>query len=239
MNKIQRHYDEVAEFYDDRYDREQGRHYYDHISRQILAALEPGGFLLDIGCGTGLFMERYLAGGGCAVGIDISRGMIGRARERCAGSEFVLGDAQALPFRDRTFDAVASLLTFSYVKQPDRMLSEVFRVLRPGGRVALCTLGRNILTSMVPALYRLGEMIEVKKIGVGDFGERYYNEREMETLLWQAGFHQVEVRRCSFAHVSMARPFFEIAARIEPFVEKQLPSLAYNLCATGVKPPER
>lgn len=236
MSKVQKHYDEVAEIYDRRYDREQGRQYYDHISRQVLGCLKEGAFILDIGCGTGLFMERYLSRGGAAVGIDISRGMIRRARDRCPMSEFVVGDGQSLPFAGGTFDAVASLLAFSYVREPERMLSEVFRVLKPGGRLALCTLGRNMLTSMVPALYRIGELIEVKGIGVGDFGERYYTEEEMMALLEGAGFCGVTVRRCSFAHVAMVKPFFRIARRMEPFVEERVPRLAYNVCASGIRP---
>jgi hypothetical protein len=89
---------------------------------------------------------------------------------------------------------------------------------------------------VVPALYWLGEKMELRKIGVGDFDERYYTEVEMEDLLEQAGFCRVSVRRCSFAHASLASPIFHIARKMEPFVEEKLPYLAYNLCASGTKP---
>lgn len=236
MHKVKRHYDEVAEIYDRRYDRGKGREYYDHISRQVMGFVDDASFLLDIGCGTGLFIERFLSFGGNAIGIDISRGMIRKARDRCPMSEFVVGDGQALPFAAETFDAVVSLLAFSYMNEPEKMLCEAHRVLKPKGRLALCTLGKNLLTSVVPAIYRLGETMEVRGIGVGDFGERYYDEEEMETMLAKAGFEEISVKRCSFAHVSLARPFFELARRVEPFVEERVPRLAYNLCATGVKP---
>ncbi len=236
MRKVQQHYDEVAEIYDLRYARGKGQQYYGHLSRHVIECVQPGGLLLDIGCGTGLFIERYLPLGSGAIGIDISKGMIERARGRCPESEFLVGTADALPFQEGTFDAVVSLLAFSYVRRPQEMMEDVYRILRPGGTFALCTLGKNVLTSVVPALYWLGEKMEVRKIGVGHFGERYYDEDEMEFLLRAAGFTGIQVRRCSFAHLSLATPIFDLARKMEPFVEQKLPYLAYNLCASGVRP---
>lgn len=236
MKKVQAHYDEVAAIYDRRYGRGKGSQYYAHLTRHVMESLGTSGFLLDIGCGTGLFLSRYLTYGGEAIGIDLSRGMVAHARDRLPESEFLVGTGEALPFRDNTFDAVVSLLTFSYIHHPEEMIADVYRILRPGGRFALCTLGKNVFTSMVPALYWIGEKMELRKIGVGDFDEHYYSEEEMEALMGGAGFEEVEVRRCSFAHVSLATPFFRIARKMEPFVEEKLPYLAYNICVSGEKP---
>jgi ubiquinone/menaquinone biosynthesis C-methylase UbiE len=236
VRKVQQHYDEVAEIYDLRYAKGKGQQYYGHLSRHVMEYVKPDGLLLDIGCGTGLFIERYFPVGNGAVGIDISRGMIERARGRCPESEFLVGTADALPFQEGTFDAVVSLLAFSYVRHPQEMIGDVYRILRPGGTFALCTLGKSLLTSVVPALYWLGEKMEIRKIGVGHFGERYYDEDEMEEMLSFSGFTDVQVRRCSFAHLSLATPIFALARKMEPFVEEKLPYLAYNLCAFGRKP---
>lgn len=238
MKKVQDHYDDVAAIYDHRYGQGKGRQYYAHLTRQVLSWLEPGGLLLDIGCGTGLFIERYQRSDRQAVGLDISRGMIERARDRCPESEFLVGTAEALPFRENTFDSVASLLAFSYIRHPASMVEDVYRILRPGGRFALCTLGKNLFTSMVPPLYWIGEKMDVRKIGVGHFKEHYYSGAEMRRMLSRAGFESVEVWRCSFAHASLASPFFHLARKMEPFVEEKLPYLAYNLCAAGRKPEE-
>ncbi|MDD1655962.1 MAG: methyltransferase domain-containing protein [Methanomicrobiales archaeon] len=236
MKKVQEHYDSVAPVYDMRYDSDMGRAYHQHISCALLESLPPGRSLLDLGCGTGLFMRRYGETGGDAIGLDISRGMIENARGRCNDFEFCMGTAEELPFRDHSFDAISCLLAFSYLRHPSRMLAEASRILRPGGRIAVCTLSRNMLTSLVPAIYRLGELIDIRHVGVGDFGERYYTENEMVILFTEAGFIDISVKRVSFAHISLKKPIFEIARKMEPFVEQRMPSLAYNILVTGKKP---
>jgi ubiquinone/menaquinone biosynthesis C-methylase UbiE len=239
LKKVLAHYDEVAEIYDGRYDGRRGRDYHGHLCQRVMAGLPPGRRLLDLGCGTGLFIERYIADGGStgsAVGLDISTGMIEKARLRSPVSDFLVGTAEVLPFRDAEFDAVASMLAFSYVPHPERMLAESYRVLRPGGAIAICTLGKNVLTSVVPAIYRIGEKMDVRRIGMGDFGEHYYNEQEMESLFACAGFTGINVQRCSFAHLNLATPLYDLAKKVEPFIEERMPYLAYNICAAGVKP---
>ena len=231
------HYDRVARVYDLRYDTSSGKVYHGHICRHMLDWLPKGKLLLDLGCGTGLFMRRYGEQGGTAVGLDISRGMVEAAREQAGWFEYLLGTAEVLPFRERTFDAVSCMLAFSYLENPGRMIREAFRVLRPGGVLAVGTLARSTITSLVPALYRMGERMEIGRIGVGDFGERYYTEEEMTRIFLDAGFVDVKAKRCSFAHHSLKEPIFDIARKVEPFIEKRIPGLAYNLVVCGRVPP--
>ena len=108
----------MADNYDSHYDVDNGRDYYSHICDGVISALPKNGKLLDLGCGTGLFMRRYLREGGDAVGVDISIGMLKRAKSRNF-SDVSLGNAEVLPFRDGSFDAVSSLLAFSYFQNPD------------------------------------------------------------------------------------------------------------------------
>ncbi|MCT8337659.1 methyltransferase domain-containing protein [Methanoculleus sp. Afa-1] len=236
MKKVQQHYDEVADIYDNRYDGNRGRYYHGHISDHVMREIPKGGFLLDLGCGTGLFVQRYVDDGGQAVGLDISPGMVRHGRQRCPGSGFCVGTADVLPFKDATFDALASLLAFSYVPDPEGMLRECFRVLKPGGRIAVCTLSRTVFTSIAPIVYQMGEKVGLKKVGVGDFDEHYYTNAEIAELFKAAGFESVSVSRCSFAHLNLADPVFNLARKVEPFVEEKLPYLAYNVCAGGKKP---
>ena len=165
--------------------------------------------------------------------------MIERARDRCRAAEWTVGTGDALPFRDDVFDAASSLLAFSYFHHPDRMLVEVLRVLRPGGRLALCTLGRNFLTAGLPAIHTIGELARVRQVGMGSFGERYYTGRQMADLFARAGFTDIRVGRCSFAHLNLAQPVYQLARKVEPIVERRLPYLAYNVVASGEEAPRQ
>lgn len=236
MKKIQSHYDEMADIYDRHYNEKQGKIYYSHISEQVLQNIPGDGLLLDIGCGTGLFMDRYTRSGGRAIGIDISMGMILRARSRCPDQDVTLGTAETLPFRENTFDAISSLLTFSYIQNPELMLAEAFRVLRPGGSISLCTLGKNLFTSVVPIIYRIGEKMRIRRVGMAHFGEHYYGEHDLIALFEEIGFVNLDVQRCSFAHVDLGPMVFEITKKVEPLIEEELPYLAYNICISGKKP---
>ena len=235
-SKVRRHYDEVADIYDSRYDRNRGRLYYSRLSENVLELLPKGKHLLDLGCGTGLFIQHYGKYGGAATGLDLSPGMIHKARSRCRMGRFAVGNAEILPFRDESFDALSSLLAFSYLKEPESMIKEAYRVLKPGGVIAVVTLGKNLLTSGLPALYAMGEAMNIRHVGMGDFGERYYSESEMNDLFFKAGFTDILIRRCSFAHINLIDPLYGIARKIEPFVEERLPYLAYNLLASARKP---
>lgn len=237
-NKIQHHYDSIANVYDHHYDHHRGRRYHTHVSSQLMRPLPRGGKLLDIGCGTGLFVEKFVKNGGTAVGLDISGKMITRALGRCPTSEFIVGTGEKIPFNNDSFDAISSLLVFSYVKDPHAMLSESYRVLKPGGVISICTLGKKLITRGIPALYQLGEKIKIKHVVMKDFGENYYDKDEMINLFSQAGFSDVEVSWCSFAHIDMMDSLFNFAQKVEPFIEKRVPQLAYNICVSGRKPQE-
>jgi len=235
QKKIQEHYDTIADIYDLHYDQRRGRCYHTHISTHLMDVLPKGGKLLDIGCGTGLFVERYLEDGGSAIGLDISRKMIDRAKRRCTICDYMVATGEKIPFCDNSFDAVASLLAFSYVKDPESMMREAYRVLKPGGAIAICTLGKKLITCGIPVIYQISEKINVKHLVMKDFGERYYDRDEMSDLFTRAGFSDIRVKWCSFAHINMIDPLFLLARKIEPFVEKSVPQLAYNICVSGKK----
>ncbi len=89
--------------------------------------------LLEVGCGTGLLLERFQAFARSAKGIDISPRMLDHARAR--GLEVIEGSATKLPFDDASFDVTCSFKVLAHVKDIGKALSEMARVTRPGGVV--------------------------------------------------------------------------------------------------------
>ena len=112
------------------------------VARQLLAwlALPAGKAWLDVGCGTGALTETILAAADPlrVQGVDPSAEFIGFVRERLRDerAHFAIGDAQALPEADASYDAVVAGLVLNFVSEPPRAVNEMVRVTRPGGLVA-------------------------------------------------------------------------------------------------------
>ena len=109
---------------------------------QMLVELErePFADVLDVGCGTGAVIEllREKHPEAHYVGLDLTPDMIAVARAKnLDGAEFVVGDAEDLPFADESFDAVLSSNSFHHYPNPEKFFEGVHRVLRPGGRLIL------------------------------------------------------------------------------------------------------
>lgn len=119
------------------------------------------GEVLDLGCGTGFPLFELANVHGDTVrctGVDLWLGALARARFKRAlyrlhRVRLVRADAAALPFRDRCFDLIVSNLGVNNFRQPSRVLSECFRVARPGGRLVLTTNPRGHLRELY-AVYR-------------------------------------------------------------------------------------
>ena len=125
---------------------------YNQISRGIADSIEhcvlrldprPGERVLDLATGTGWTSRLVARRGASVVGVDIAADLIAAARER-AGAErlavdYRVGDAENLPFADGEFDAVVSTCGVMFATRPEAAASEIARVTRKGGRVALTT----------------------------------------------------------------------------------------------------
>lgn len=123
------------------YERQMGR-WSKLAGRQFLdwLGVAPGLEWLDAGCGNGAFTEEIiaLAKPSGIVGIDPAEGQIAFARARAGAkaARFEIGDAQALPFADASFDIAVSALVIAFIPDPAKGVSELFRVVRPEGLVA-------------------------------------------------------------------------------------------------------
>jgi methionine biosynthesis protein MetW len=100
----------------------------DDLELEFLERYVQGSEVLEVGCGTGLLLERMQAFSRRAEGVDLSPGMLARARER--GLTVVEGSATELPFADDSFDVVCSFKVLSHVRDIERALAEMVRVSR-------------------------------------------------------------------------------------------------------------
>ena len=118
------------------------------IARQRIQTLEAlalraGEYVLDAGCGTGLLvhaMSSTIGSQGRIVGVDLSHDMLELAKDRCSelgNVELEQGSVTQLDFDDNSFDAASCIQTLLYVDDVETALSELYRVLKPGGRVAI------------------------------------------------------------------------------------------------------
>jgi ubiquinone/menaquinone biosynthesis C-methylase UbiE len=112
--------------------------------RMLLAELKPDeNRILDIGCGTGAFAARLLTARPQAsvCGLDLSDGMLEQCSQRpevSAGRlHLAQGDSQRLPFADHTFDAITCTHSFHHYPRQAAVVAEMYRVLRPGGRLLI------------------------------------------------------------------------------------------------------
>lgn len=120
------------------YERERGRGYHgmlDDLEVEIVSPYARGRDVLELGCGTGLILERVAPMARSAKGIDLSEGMIGKARER--GLDVRVGSVTELPYEDASFDCVYSFKVLAHVPDIGKAIAEAKRVTRPGGAMVL------------------------------------------------------------------------------------------------------
>jgi phosphatidylethanolamine/phosphatidyl-N-methylethanolamine N-methyltransferase len=106
------------------------------------AACEVGGQILEVGVGTGLSFDDYDSSTEI-VGIDFSEPMVAKARQRLASGRYphvrsvLVMDAHELAFVDSIFDCIVAQFVITLVADPERVLSECARVVKPGGKIIL------------------------------------------------------------------------------------------------------
>jgi SAM-dependent methyltransferase len=182
--------------------------------------LERGEDVLDVACGHGRIANRLAGRGAVVTGLDVDPFFLAKAREAASGATFVLGDMRALPFADASFDAALLWFTsFGYFDDDGnrRVLRELCRVLRPGGRAAveLQNLPRMLATFQQQSFVRRGAdvMLDEHKefdeeartmettrtyLRDGKVREIHYRVRcflpdELRDWLLAAGFERVEL----------------------------------------------
>ncbi|MBN1436594.1 MAG: class I SAM-dependent methyltransferase [Sedimentisphaerales bacterium] len=151
--------------------------------------------LLDIGCGTGTMAGWCMTFGnevGEVIGLDMSEGMIEKAREKAIGldiadrAHFIVGDSEHLPFPDGSFDVVTCLNSFHHYPHQQRAVREMRRVLAPGGKAIIIDGARD-----EPWGYFIFEVCVAR----AEPDVHHCTRERFQRLLSRAGFERVEQRR--------------------------------------------
>jgi len=133
--------------------------------------------VLDVGCGTGRWLRRYLQRNMVPVGVDATQGMLQNAAASGVECQLVVGYAQSLPFGDGVFDLVSAVTVIQHIPPMDQAdaLKEMARVLRPGGHLLLLELIRGQGPHIFPR--RPSDWIEQASLGglslAGWHGQEY------------------------------------------------------------------
>jgi SAM-dependent methyltransferase len=180
------------------------------------AGLAPGRRALELGCGTGVFLERTARSGASIAGVDLSRELLSRARARVAAAANVAifcGNAEQTPFADGTFDAVYGSSILHHLRL-NAALAEALRVLRPGGRIAFTE--PNIWNPQIAFMYHVGPR--------AFFGlspdEMAFSRGHAVSTLAAVGFAHVVVEPFDFLHPSIPPALIARVARGGEIVER-------------------
>jgi ubiquinone/menaquinone biosynthesis C-methylase UbiE len=172
--------DRAAVSYEEiRYKLPWSRRYHAWLFKYMIGLLQPEGKILDAGCGTG-WLGEFLPKEQLW-GIDLSPEMVARAKTRLRDAR--IGDVEALPFEDRSFDRIFARSVIHHLANPERGVAELARVLKVGGRMVLLdTRDQNVFSRIFRKKMREGE----------HFSELHQNLREDEYLELINRYLQVE-----------------------------------------------
>ena len=171
-----------------------------------LAELKAGETVLDLGSGGGidvLLSARRVGPGGKAYGLDMTNEMLALAREnqRQAGAtnvEFLKGDIESIPLPDNSVDVIISNCVINLSSDKDRVLKEAFRVLKPGGRLAVSDV---VTRGVIPQNIRSDILLWVGCIAGA------LDESEFRNKLAAAGFESISIEPTRVYRVDDAREF--------------------------------
>jgi len=239
MNKSR----ETHQFFDSHVDDYEQKHYKPNSrtfmtvrQARVLELLDnlkipPGAAVLDVGCGPGYLLEALGARGFVLSAVDASKEMLCRARERLERfpdnqvAELRVGDIENLPFQGAVFDLVCSTGVIEYLAADEKALSEMYRVLKPGGYLVLPVTNRlspiNCLDPIVETLKRaawfrwpfnwIWQRLGHRPLLPRRFKVRKHWPKQISRALREAGF--VLVDDVYFYFLPWPRPFDRLAPK--------------------------
>ena len=172
--KTKEHFNETASDYNNSSDGKFVEGMYDVLVEEIEKS--ESGKILDVGCGNGNLFTLLPENKYELYGVDFSQNMIIEAKSKCKNATFSVADAEMLPFDDDSFDIVVCNASFHHYIHPDRVLEEMHRVLKDGGKLL-------IGDPYIPTGIRGVMNVMLRFSHSGDY--HIYGFEEMENLLME------------------------------------------------------
>jgi arsenite methyltransferase len=203
-----------------------------------LAELHPGEVVLDLGSGGGidvLLSAKRVGPTGKAYGLDMTDEMLALAREnqRKAGVEnveFLKGDIEAIPLPDASVDVIISNCVVNLAADKQKVITEAFRVLRPGGRFAVSDV---VIRGEVPP-----EVRSSMELWVGCIAGAL-TEQEFHQHLWESGFERIDIEPTRIYEFEDAKVFLGESGLDTEVVAREVGGRVMGAFIRATKPNDR
>jgi SAM-dependent methyltransferase len=215
-------------------------------------SLARGLKVLDVGCGNGYVLLQYARNGAEVTGVDVTATAIDLSRKRfelggLCGT-FVEIDGEHLPFSDDHFDIVCSMGVLHHISNPQTTVDEIYRVLKPGGRLIVMLYHRYSWKNLV--LLRLRRLLDPKfrgkthqeALNMNDGDEcplaLVYSRDEAALLLHRFANIEFSLTLLSWKQLFMLPPLVRLAERFLPPSSESWPArlMGWNLNIHAIKP---
>lgn len=173
------------------------------IGRRTIERLElpPGATVLDVGCGTGasaLPAAEMVGPRGRVIAVDLAERLLEVARQKAerhgfTNIEFATADMEHLGYKDNQFDAVVSVFSIFFVSDMARQLRELWRMVRPGGWLAITTWGPHMLEPGTSAFWKAVKELRSDLVSTSSPWDRVVEPQALRELLREAGIPDVEI----------------------------------------------
>ncbi|SFD23618.1 class I SAM-dependent methyltransferase [Clostridium uliginosum] len=189
-DKSKQTFNNQANIYDSTYYGKHAKKLYNSVVEEI------NGFkcrkILDVGCGTGTVLSILSKKDSiCLAGIDLSKDMLNIARQKLNKNvELKIGDSEQLPWYNDIFDAIICTDSFHHYPEPEKVLSEMARVLKDKGHLVI---GDPWMISPLRQVFNL----QLKYSKSGDY--RIYSKLEISRMLVKCGFNSVNWNRLNYS----------------------------------------